>query len=110
MARAQMENELLAKLAKGVLDGQVGDDLVTSGGSIVWKAIKDGVPAMFKQGPSKRFFNGHENETIKGVLHILQRWATDSEKLEFLQKFGWLMKDETARAYSAMFKEAKGGR
>ncbi|WP_343253523.1 hypothetical protein [Ligaoa zhengdingensis] len=100
------EKGLLEKLSSGALDGFVGDDLVT-GKSTVWKAIKNGVPAMFKQGPSKRVFNGKENERIDGVLHTLQEWATDEEKLEFLRKFGWLMKDAAVRAYSAKFKPKK---
>lgn len=98
------EKSLLKKLASGALDGMVGDDLTTSGGSSVWKSIKNGVPAMFKQGPSKRFFNGKENERIEGVLHTLQKWDTDDQKLEFLQKFGWLMKDKDVKSYSAKFK------
>lgn len=73
-------------MASGALDGFVGDDLAT-GKSTVWKSIKNGVPAMFKQGPSRRFFNGKENERIEGVLHTLQEWKTDEEKLEFLRKF-----------------------
>ena len=43
------EKNLLEKLASGVLDGFVGDDLI-SGKSTVWKSIKNGIPAMFKQG------------------------------------------------------------
>ena len=100
------EKELLEKLKSGALDGFVGDDLIT-GKSTVWKAIKNGVPAMLKQGPSKRIFNGKENERIDGVLHTLQEWVTDEEKLEFLRKFGWLMKDAAVRAYSAKFKPKK---
>ncbi len=100
------EKGLLDKLASGALDGFVGDDLIT-GKSTVWKAIKNGVPAMFKQGPSKRVFNRKENERIDGVLHTLQEWVTDEEKLEFLKKFGWLMKDTAVRAYSAKFKPKK---
>ncbi len=98
------EKNLLKKLASGVLDGFVGDDLTTSGGSKVWKAIKNGVPVMFKQGPGGRFFNGKENERYDGVLHTLQKWETDGEKLQFLQKFGWLMNDPEVKAYSAKFK------
>ena len=82
----------------------VGDDLTTTGGSTVWKAIKNGIPVMFKQGPRGKFFNGKENERFEGVKHTLQEWATDEQKLEFLRKFGWLMKDEAVKAYSAMFK------
>lgn len=77
------EKNLLKKLASGVLDGFVGNDLTTSGGSTIWKTIKNGVPVMFKQGPTKRFFNGKENERIEGVLHTLQEWITDEDKLEF---------------------------
>ena len=51
------ERNLLKKKATGALDGFVGDDLTISGGSTVWKVIKNGVPAMFKQGPGSRFFN-----------------------------------------------------
>lgn len=98
------EKNLLKKLATGALDGFVGNDLTTSGGSTIWKTIKNGVPVMFKQGPSKRFFNGKENERIEGVLHTLQEWITDEDKLEFLQKFGWLMNDSDVKAYSAKFK------
>lgn len=94
----------MKKLASGVLDGFVGNDLTTSGGSTIWKTIKNGVPVMFKQGPTKRFFNGKENERIEGVLHTLQEWITDEDKLEFLRKFGWLMNDPDVKAYSAKFK------
>ena len=48
---------------------------------------------MLKQGPTRKFFNGKENEKIPGILHTLQEWSTDEQKLEFLRKFGWLMKD-----------------
>lgn len=101
------ERNLLKKMASGALDGFVGDELTTSGGSKVWKVIKDGIPAMFKQGPGRRFFNGKENEHIDGVLHTLQEWAADDQKLEFMRKFGWLMKDEAVKAYSAKFKPGK---
>ncbi|MBO5630090.1 MAG: hypothetical protein J5965_13575 [Aeriscardovia sp.] len=105
--KTKEEKGLLAKLLSGALDGQVGDDLTTSGGSTVWTTIKDGKPARYKEGPTKKFFNGKENERIPGVKHTLEEWKTDDEKLSFLQKFGWLMKDEDARAYSSKFKPKK---
>ena len=98
------ERNLLEKLASGALDGIVGDDVTTSGGSTVWKEIENGLPAMFKQGPGGRLFNGKENESYEGVLHTLQKWETDDEKLQFLQKFGWLMEDADVNVYSARFK------
>ena len=88
------EKNLLQKLASGELDGFVGNNVTTSGGSTVWKAI----PAMFKLGPEGKFFNGQENERYEGVLHTLQKWVTDDEKLQFLQKFGWLMQDTDVKA------------
>ena len=105
--RTNEEKGLLAKLASGQLDGWVGDDLTTSGGSTVWTQIKHGIPARFKQGPTTKFFDGKETERIPGVRRVLQEWATDDDKLAFLQKFGWLMNDEGARAYSAKFKPTK---
>lgn len=101
------EKNLLKRLASGVLDGFVGEDLTTAGGSTVWKTIKNGIPTMFKQGPGGKFFNGKENERFEGVLHTLQEWVTDKQKLEFLRKFGWLMNDEAVKAYSAKFKPKK---
>lgn len=101
------EKKLLQKMASGALDGFVGDNITTSGGSTVWKSIKNGLPAMFKQGPGGNFFNGKENECYEGVLHTLQKWATDDEKLQFLRKFGWLMQDTDVKAYSAKFKPKK---
>ena len=104
MVISNEEQRLLQKLASGVLDGFVGDDLTTTGGSTVWMAIKNGIPVRFKQGPGGRFFNNKENERFEGVMHTLQEWATDEQKLEFLRKFGWLMIDDEVKAYSAMFK------
>ena len=101
------EKKLLQKLASGVLDGFVGDNVTNSGGSTVWKAIENGIPSMFKQGPGGKFFNGKENERYEGVLHTLLKWVTDDEKLQFLQNFGWLMQDADVKAYSAKFKPKK---
>ena len=101
------EKKLLQKMASGALDGIVGDNITTSGGSTVWKSSKNGLPAMFKQGPGGKLFNGKEHERYEGVLHTLQKWVTDDEKLQFLRKFGWLMQDTDVKAYSAKFKPKK---
>lgn len=101
------EKNLLDKLASGALDGIVGDILTTSGGSSVWKTIKNGIPVMLKKGPGGKFFNGKENVRYSGVLHQLEEWITDEQKLEFLKKFGWLMKDTDVKAFSAKFKPSK---
>ena len=98
------EKTLLRRLAVGDLDGIVGDDLTTSRGSTIWKAIKKGIPAVFKQGPDRKFFDGKENVRIAGALTIKQKWISDEQKLEFLRRFGWLMKDPDVKSYSAKFK------
>ena len=101
------ERNLIDRLNAGELDGIVGDLLGTSGGSTVWTTIKNGMPVRFKKGPGGRFFNGKENERYEGVLHTMAKWVTDEERLEFLRKFGWLMKDAAVNAYSAKFKPKK---
>lgn len=107
MKRTNEEKSLLAKLLSGVLDGQVGNDLTTTGGSTVWTEIKNGEPVRYKLGPGGRVFNGKENERVSGVLHTLEKWTTDDEKLGFFQKLGWLMEDSDVKAYSAKFKPQK---
>ena len=102
------EKKLLEKLASGLLDGIVGNDLTTSGGSSIWITIKNGIPVQLKQGPNRKIFNGKENEVIEGAIHTLREWLTDEDKLEFLRKFGWLIKkDADVLAYSAKFKPKK---
>jgi len=107
MRRTSEEKNLLEKLLSGALDGLVGNDLTTTGGSTVWTEIKNGEPARYKQGPGGKFFNGKENERFDGVLHTLEKWTTDDEKLDFIQKLGWLMEDADVKSYSAKFKPKK---
>lgn len=95
---------LLAKLAQGLFDGLVGDNLYTSGGSTVWTEIKEGVPTRYKQGPGGKFFDGKENGKYEGAIKVKEKWNTDDRKLEFLQKFGWLINDADAKKYSAAYK------
>ena len=105
MRRTAEEKRLLERLASGELDGPVGDDFVTGSYKKVyhWKMIKDGIPVFVRQGESTRFFNGKENEKILGK-RTEQLFETDDEKLDFLQRFGWLMSDRETQAYSAKFK------
>lgn len=99
------ERRLLAKLASGVLDGMVGDEREYRGYKSVYcgKYIKDGIPVSYREGEDSRFFDGRENERVPGKREE-ERYDTDDLKLEFLQKYGWLIDDEEVRAYSAKFK------
>ena len=102
------ERNLLAKLAEGLFDGAVGNEKVYHGYKDVTcgKYIKDGEPVSYREGESTRFFNGRGNETIPGK-RTEEHFKTDDEKLGFLKKFGWLINDDDARAYSAKFKPVK---
>ena len=97
------ERSLLKRLASGVLDGVVGDDYI-SGKSIIRMVIKEGKPIRFREGPGRKVFNGKENDYIADARRVLQEWITDEEILVFLRKYGFLMKDEAVKAYSAKFK------
>ena len=102
------EQRLLEKLSAGALDGMVGDERVYGTYKNVYcgKYIRDGIPVSYRQGESSRFFNGKENETIPGARQE-EHFDTDDRKLEFLQKYGWLMDDKNVKAYSAKFKPTK---
>lgn len=105
MKTTREERHLLEKLRHGVLDGDVGEERVYQGYSNVYcgKYIKDGEPVSYREGESRRFFNGKENERIPGRRKE-EHYDTDERKLEFLQKYGWLIDDEEAKAYSKKFK------
>jgi hypothetical protein len=70
------------------------------------KYIKDGEPVSYRQTESSKFFNGKENERYPGKRSE-EHYNTDECKLEFLREYGWLMKDNDARQYSARFKSGK---
>ena len=102
------EQLLLAKLDSGELDGMVGDEREYRGYSSVYcgKYIKGGIPVMYRHGQSTRFFNGRENERVPGKREE-EHFDTPERKLQFLQRYGWLMDDPDVRAYSAKFKPPK---
>ena len=99
------EKNLLKKLASGVLDGVVGNELTTGNYKKLYfgKYIKNGEPVSYREGKSYRFFNGKENERIAGKWEEFH-YDTDEKKLSFLQDYGWLTNDEDVKKYSAKFK------
>ena len=108
MRKTNEEKKLLAKLAEGQFDGPVGKERITQGYRNLWCGmyILNGEPVSYREGEPSRFFNGHEIETIPGK-RTEEHFKTDDEKLGFLKKFGWLIDDDDARAYSAKFKPVK---
>ena len=105
MKKTTEEKGLLDKLASGVLDGMAGDEHEYSGYRSVFCGmyIKNGVPVSYRQGESTRFFNGKENERLPGKREE-KHYNTDEQKLEFLQRYGWLIDDVDVKAYSAKYK------
>ena len=102
------EKSLLAKLASGELDGQVGEESLDTDCKDIYCGmfIKNGEPVAYRQTEAPRFIGGKENEHIPGKRSE-EHYDTDERKLGFLQKYGWLMDDEDARKYSAKFKPVK---
>lgn len=99
---------MLDKLNTGELDGPVGREYVYHGYKDITygKYIKDGIPVSYREGESSKFFNGKENERIPGKREE-QHYTSDIAKLQFLQKYGWLLNDTDVQIYSAKFKPEK---
>lgn len=102
------ELHLLKKLSSGALDGMVGDEREYRSYHSVFcgKLIRNGIPISYQQNEPARFSDGQENELNSGD-RTEKTYDTDEKKLEFLQRFGWLIDDEEVRAYSARFKPGR---
>lgn len=102
---SEEEKVLLSRLATDELDGPVGDIREYGIHKTIFcgKYIKAGIPTSFREGASERFFNGKEEEKIPGK-RTEDRYETDDRKLEFLQRYGFLMDDTAVKEYSAKFK------
>ncbi len=99
------EKRMLELLESGELDGQVGDDFIpdTFERKVHRKYIKDGIPGMVTVTEGGKFFDGKEN--VRGEKQVDRtEFLTDSEKLYFLQKYGWLIYNEEVREYSRKYK------
>ncbi|WP_368254722.1 hypothetical protein [Clostridium paraputrificum] len=104
----KLEKIVLEKLNKGFLDGIVGNDLVTGDYAKVTirTIIKDGMPQILRFGADRKFFDNKENIKVPGKTSV-KLFKTIAEKLDFLQKYGWLIDDPDVKAYSALFKPKK---
>ena len=108
MSRTTEEQHLLDKLAAGVLDGVVGDERKFREYKSILCGIyiKDGVPVTYRESEPKHAFNGKGHERISESRKE-EHYDTDDRKLEFLQRYGWLIQDTDAKTYSAKFKPKK---
>ena len=104
----ELERTVLDKLSSGVLDGVVGDDFITGNHAkiTIRKIVENGIPQILRYGADSRYFDNKENVRISGNV-TKKLFETVAEKLQFLQKFGWLMDDPDVKAYSSLFKPTK---
>lgn len=104
----ELERIVLDKLKKGLLDGVVGNDYNTGGYvTVVYrKIIKKGIPQIVRFGAGSKFFDNKETVRVSGKKTV-QLIESLPEQLAFLQKYGWLIDDPDAKAYSAFFKPKK---
>lgn len=105
MRTTKEEKNLLEKLASGALDGFVGNTFVTQGYKPTYhdKLIKNGIPIFRKTGAGGKYFDGKENVKTAGKV-VDTLCETVESKLDFLRRYGWLMKDPDVLKYSAKFK------
>ena len=108
MRKTEEEENLLVKLANGLLDGPVGDVREYRCYRTIYcgKYIMNGEPVSYKESEPIRLFNGKENELVPERREE-ERFSSEERKLEFLQRFGWLIDDDDVRKYSAKFKPKK---
>lgn len=108
MDKTADEKHLLEKLKSGSLDGFVGSKQIFSIYKQVCcgKYIKRGEPVSYREGSATRFFNNRVSELIPGNRKE-KHFDTDERKLEFLQRYGFLIDDKEVKAYSAMYKPQK---
>ena len=109
--RTPEEQNLLDKLASGVLDGMVGDEREYRGYHSIYcgKIIRNGIPISYRQEEPTKFFDGRENNPPPGSRQE-ETFDSDERKLEFLQRYGWLIDDQEVRTYSARFKPGRKDR
>lgn len=78
---------LLANLEAGKYDGERIDN---EQGGVSWGFyIDNGTPVKYREGKSRKFFNGEENERIPGK-RTEERFESDSEKDNFFKSYGYL--------------------
>ena len=96
--------DLLKRMNNGEFDGGRSDRMTSR--YMTSLSIENGIPVRRYEGKSTRFFNGKENERIRGKQEVT-RFTTDSEKKEFIKHYGFIGDlfgdDEDARNVSKSF-------
>ena len=98
--KTPFEHHLLERLAAGEFDGPVGSPCGNNHGSTIMYYIQDGFIKRFKQGPTKRVFDGEETEKVVPDWKNDRTLKTDGEKLNYLRRSGRYIDDSEVQDYS----------
>ena len=95
----KFEKRLLYKLANGKFNGQVGTEIVLHKKIRYGTRIENGEPVLYQSAESMICLNDiavkHSCCTERELT-----FDSDEDKLRFLQRYGWLIQDDDAKAYS----------
>ena len=107
MGYTEEELKLLSKMSQGLFDGPIGGVSQYYYGcpyAYSGKYIKDGVPISFIEDYPKQNITEGVIETIPGERHET-RMESDDQKLRFLRKNGYFIKDIDAQKYCAKYSD-----
>lgn len=108
MKLTEEEIRLLCLLEDGELNGNVGNIRILRKHRTVLcgKCIEDGIPMIYREGRYGTTLLGKEDES-EPITREEEKCYTIESKLEFLQKYGWLIDNKFAQDYSKKYKPQK---
>lgn len=101
-------DRVLQRMSDGEYDGNWSES--TKNGVSLTLSIDDGIPKSRREGKSRRFFNGKENERIPGRVDEIV-YETPEERAEFVRRYGFIDElfgfDEDAKEASEEFYQSR---
>ena len=95
----EKEQKLLDRLESGEFDGPVGDEFVSGTGTTSRMVIECGTPRRYRR-KAGCYYSEHYGEMREYDESVKKEWLSDSEKLTFLGKYGFLFDDEDVKKYN----------
>ena len=94
------EKNLLFKLGNRQFDGTVGPGVVLHKTITYETLIVDGEPMLIQRAESEiTLNNGRCMRDGYGEKHLM--FTSNEEKIDFLRRYGWLIEDDEAKAFSS---------
>ena len=101
-------DRVLKRMSDGEYDGNWSES--SKNGVSFTLSIDDGVPKSRREGKSRRFFNGKENERIPGRVDETV-YETPEQRADFVRQYGFIGElfgfDDDAREVSGEFYERR---